>query len=83
MAICLFLVTDHVTWDNCNLKICNLANFVPKFDNNLELFKVNLLFEKVCLFEIEKFNYSNSSIIWFDLMPKMLNCNWNSVWIME
>jgi len=30
----LFLVTDFANWDNCNMKIGNLANLVPKLDND-------------------------------------------------
>ncbi len=36
VAIYLFLVTDFASWDNCNIKIGNLANLVHKFDNNLK-----------------------------------------------
>ena len=36
VAIYLFSVTDFASWDNSNIKILNLANLVPKFDNNLK-----------------------------------------------
>ncbi len=86
MAIYLFLVTGFASRDNGNIKIGNLANLVPKFDNNKKLwigFNVNSAFERVWWFEIVKMNYLNCSIIWFDLMQKMLHWNWNSVWIIE
>ncbi len=63
------LVTDFASWDNCDIKIGSLANFVPKFDNNQKCwvgFNVNSLFEKVQWFEIENFDCLNCSIIWFD-----------------
>ena len=68
MAICLFLVTDYVTWDNCNLKIGNLANFVPKFDNNFKIIQSQFVIWKSLpiwnwkIQLLEFFNY----LIWFD-----------------
>ncbi len=29
-----FLLTDFASWDNCNIKIGNLANLIHKFCNN-------------------------------------------------
>jgi hypothetical protein len=46
----LFLVTDFANWDNCNMKIGNLANLVPKLDNDRKYwigFDVNFKFERV------------------------------------
>jgi hypothetical protein len=33
LAICLFLANDFASCDDCNIKVGNLANLVPKFDN--------------------------------------------------
>ncbi len=47
----LFLVTDYATWQNCDIKTGNLANFVLKFDINLKKwwigFNVNSVFESI------------------------------------
>jgi hypothetical protein len=74
VAINLFIVTGFTSWDNWNIKIGNLANLIPKFDNHLQKcwigFSVNSVFEKVWWFEIEKFNYLYCTIIWFDFIQK-------------
>ncbi len=74
MTIHLHIVTDFASWENFNLKLWNLAYFVPKFDKKLNKysigFNVNSVFEKIWWFVIEIFNYLNSSIIWFDSNQK-------------
>ncbi len=36
VAIYIFLVIVFASWDNCNVRIGNLAKLVHKFDNNLK-----------------------------------------------